>query len=321
MRKLLGVLLALCSLGAPAFAQNYPERPVRIVVPFSPGGSTDVTARVLAEGLTKRLKQQFIVENKPGAAGTTGIDLIAKSKPDGYSIGLSGVGPTAIIPMIDPSLPYSPDRDLDTIAVLTAIDLVLVTRPNFEAKTLKEVIAYAKANPGKVSYGSTGVAGPIHFALEYLARLADVKMLHVPYNGDSQMVNALLSGEIDIGYLTYAGGQAFVSSGRVHAIAAGGPKRIKSLPNLETVSEIMGWPDYSAYTWNTLVARKGTPPDVLQKLNIAVNEVLQEPQTQERFTNLGLIILGGSVDDARTFVAREVEKYKKIEAITGIKRE
>lgn len=321
MRKLLGVFLALCFCSAPAFAQTYPERPVRIIVPFSPGGSTDVTARVLADGLSKRLKQQFIVENKPGAAGTTGIDLIAKSKPDGYNIGLSGVGPTAIIPMIDPTLPYNPAKDLDTIAVLTAIDLVLVARPNFGPKTLKEVIAYAKANPGKVTYGSTGVAGPVHFGLEYLARLADVKMLHVPYTGDSQMVNALLSGEIDIGYLTYAGGQAFVSSGKVRALAAGGPQRIKSMPQLETVSEIMGWPDYSAYTWNTLVARKGTPPDVLQKLNMAVNDVLQEPLTKERFGNLGLIILGGSVDDARKFVASEVEKYKKIQAITDIKRE
>lgn len=321
MKRLLGAFFALWLCGAPAFAQGYPDRPVRIIVPFSPGGSTDVTARVLAEGLTRRLKTPFIVENKPGAAGTSGIDLVAKSKPDGYTIGLSGVGPTAIIPMIDPTLPYNPDKDLDTIIVMTAIDLVLVARPNFGPKTLKDVIAYAKANPGKVTYGSTGVAGPVHFGLEYLARLADVKMLHVPYTGDSQMINALLSGEIDIAYVTYAGGQAFVSSGKVRALAAGGPKRIKSLPDVETVGEIMGWPDYSAYTWNTLVARKGTPADVLQKLNTGVNDVLQEPQTKERFANLGLLILGGSVDDARKFVAGEVEKYKKIQAITEIKRE
>ncbi|MFG1265794.1 Bug family tripartite tricarboxylate transporter substrate binding protein [Xanthobacter aminoxidans] len=317
------IAAGLCCVPAvlPAWAQGFPDRPVRIVVPFAPGGSTDVTARVLADDLSTTFKQQFIVENKPGAAGTTGIDLVAKAKPDGYIIGLSGVGPTAIIPMIDPRLPYDPVRDLDTIAALTAIDVVLVSRPDFGPKTLPELLAYAKANPGQVSYGSTGVAGPIHFGLENLARRAGVKMLHVPYAGDSQLITALLSGQIDIAFLTFAGGQGFVTSGKVHALAAGGPKRIATMPDLPTVAEITGFADYDCYTWNILVTAKGTPPDVLRKLNEAVNAALAKPQTRERFASLGLLILGGNVDDARRFVAAEIEKYRKIEAETGIRRE
>lgn len=323
MKRTIRMLIAasLCVLPGLSWAQGFPDRPVRIVVPFVPGGSTDVIARVLADDLSTRLKQQFVVENKPGAAGTTGIDFVAKAKPDGYTIGLSGVGPTAIIPLIDTHLHYDPSRDLDTVAALTAIDVVLVSRIDFGPKTLPEVLAYAKANPGRVSYGSTGVAGPIHFGLEALARRAGVEMLHVPYAGDSQLVTALLSGQIDIAYVTVAGGQGIISNGKVRVLAAGGPKRITSLPDLPTVAELTGFANYACYTWNILVTAKGTPPEILRKLNEAVNAALAEPRTRERFASLGLLVMGGSVADARRFVSEEIEKYKQIQAETGIRRE
>jgi tripartite-type tricarboxylate transporter receptor subunit TctC len=242
MRVLAGLLLAMWV--ASASAQTYPDHPVRIIVPFVPGGSTDVTARIIAEGLSTTFKQQFVVENKPGAAGTLGVDAVAKSKPDGYTLGLSGVGPTAIIPIVDPKLSYNPSRDLDTIVGLSAIDVVLVARPDFGPKTLRETLDYAKANSEKVVYGSTGVTGPIHLQLENLAHLAKVKMLHVPYAGDAQVVTALLSGQIDIAYLTLAGGLGFVTAGKLHSLAAGGPKRSQSLPNLPTVEEQTGFKGY-----------------------------------------------------------------------------
>ena len=304
-----------------AAAQSYPQRPVRVIVPFVPGGSTDVTARLLADEMSVIFSQQFVVENRPGAAGTTGIDVVAKSKPDGNTLGLSGVGPTVVIPMIDPKLPYSPARDLDIVAAISAIDLVLVTRPDFGPRTLQETLDFARANPDKVSYGSTGVAGPVHIGLENLAHLAKVRMLHVPYAGDAQLVTALLSGQIDIGYLTVAGGLSFITAGKVRALAAGGPKRSRSLPDVATVAELTGFKDYDSYTWNVLVAAKGTDPGILQKLNAALNRTLAKPDVRERMDKLGLLILGGEVSDAEAFVAKETEKYRRIIAATGIRRE
>lgn len=319
MRVLAGLLLA--AWAACANAQTYPDHPVRIIVPFVPGGSTDVTGRIIAEGLSATFKQQFLVDNKPGAAGALGIDAVAKSRADGYTMGLSGVGPTAIIPMIDPNLPYNPSRDLDTVAALSAIDLVLVARPGFGPKTLQETLEYARANPGKVVYGSTGVAGPVHLQLENLAYLAKAKMLHVPYAGDAQVVTALLSGQIDIAYLTLAGGLGFVTAGKVHALAAGGPKRSQSLPDLATVAEQTGFTGYDAYTWNVLVVPKGTPPDILDRLNRAINELLARPEVKDKMDRLGLLTIGGDVSTASRFVANEIEKYKNIITATGVKRE
>ena len=320
-RSILVAIAIGSAIQAMAHAQTYPERTVKIIVPFVPGGSTDVTARILAEGLTKTFNQQVIVENKPGASGTVGIDAVAKSRPDGYTLGLSGVGPTAIIPMIDPNLPYNPARDLDVVAGLSTVDLMLVTRPDFAHTTLAAVIEFARKNPEKVTYASTGVAGPVHLQTENLTSLAGVKMLHVPYSGDAQVITALLSGQVDIAYLTVAGGLAMVQSGKLKAIAAGGPKRIQSLPDLPTVAELTGFKDYDAYTWNVLVAAKGTPRPVLDALNRATNEVMSNPDVKARFDTLGLLTMAGDVKSAQDFVASEIAKYKAIIARTGVKRE
>ena len=199
--------------------------------------------------------------------------------------------------------------------------MVLVARPDFGPKTLRETLDYAKANPEKVVYGSTGVAGPIHLQLENLAHLANAKMLQVPYSGDAQVVTALLSGQIDIAYLTLAGGLGFVTAGKVHALAAGGPKRSQSLPDLATVEEQTGFKGYDAYTWNVLVAPKGTPPEILEKLNRAINDIFARPDVKERMDKLGLLTIGGDVPTAAKFVANEIEKYRNIIATTGVKRE
>ena len=321
LRSILVVIALGSAIPAMAHAQAYPERTVKVIVPFVPGGSTDVTARILAEGLTKIFHQQVIVENKPGASGTVGVDAVAKSRPDGYTLGLSGVGPTAIIPMIDPNLPYNPTRDLDVIAGLSTVDLMLVTRADFAHTTLAAVIEFARKNPEKISYASTGVAGPVHLQMENLTNLAGVKMLHVPYSGDAQVITALLSGQVDIGYLTVAGGLAMVQSGKLKAIAAGGPKRIQSLPDLPTVAELTGFKDYDAYTWNVLVVAKGTSRPVLDALNRATNEVMSNPDVKARFDMLGLLTMAGDVKNAQDFVASEMAKYKAIIARTGVKRE
>ena len=231
------------------------------------------------------------------------------------------MGPTAIIPMLDPKLPYNPSRDLDVVAGLSTVDLMLVTRADFAHTTLAAVIEFARKNPEKITYASTGVAGPVHLQMENLTNLAGVKMLHVPYSGDAQVITALLSGQVDIAYLTVAGGLAMIQSAKLKAIAAGGPKRIQSLPDLPTVAELTGFKDYDAYTWNVLVAAKGTPRPVLDALNRATNGVMSKPDVKARFETLGLLTMAGDVKSAQDFVASEISKYKAIIARTGVKRE
>jgi tripartite-type tricarboxylate transporter receptor subunit TctC len=323
MRLLLSVLLAalLAQTVTPLRAQGYPERSVRMIVPFPAGGATDVTARILADELTARFKQTFVVENRAGAAGTIGIDQVAKSKPDGYTLGVSGVGPTAIFPILDPKLSYNPSRDLDMIAGLSAVDLFIIARLGFPANSMKELIDYARANPGKVTYATAGVAGPAQLQTENLALLAKIKMLHVPFAGDTPAITAVLSGDVDIGTVGVASGVNFVTGGKLKALGMGGPGRIKALPDVPTVVEQTGFKEFTGYTWNVLVSAKGTPSDVIDKLNVAINEISARPQVIEKLANVGLRTLPGDARTIAGFVAGEAASYRRVIELTGVKRE
>ena len=323
MRLLLSVLLAasFAQTATPLRAQGYPERSVRMIVPFPAGGATDVTARILADELTARFKQTFVVENRPGAAGAIGIDQVAKSRPDGYTLGVSGVGPTAIFPILDPKLSYNPSRDLDMIAGLSAVDLFIIARLGFPPNNMKELIDYARANPGKVTYATAGVAGPAQLQTESLALLANIKMLHVPFAGDTPAITAVLSGDVDIGTVGVASGGTFVTAGKLKALGMGGPARIKALPDVPTVVEQTGFKEFTGYTWNVLVSAKGTPPDVIDKLNAAINEISAKPEVIERLAGVGLRTLPGDARTIAGFVAGEAASYRRVIELTGVKRE
>ena len=308
-------------LGGTGHAQEYPDKPIRIIVPFTPGGSTDLTARIIGEGLSTELKQPVVIEHRPGAAGTIGVDLVAKSKADGYTIGLSGVGPTSIIPFIDKNLAYNFERDLEVVAGLSAVDGFIVARAEYPQKDIKALLDYAKANPGKVTYGTAGVAGPAQLQAEDLSLRAGVKMLHVPFAGDAPAITAILAGDVDIGFVAVAAGTTFVQSGKLKALAAGGPGRLKTLPDLPTVAEQTGFKDYTAYAWNVLVTPKGTPRAIIDRLNKAVNDVVAKPEIIQRLENIGLRTLPGDTKSAADFVAGEIAKNKRIIEVTGIKRE
>lgn len=316
-----GSLLVAESPIAPAVAQGYPDKSVRLIVPFPAGGATDVTARILADELTSKFKQTFIVENRAGAAGAIGIDQVAKSKPDGYTLGVSGVGPTAIFAILDPKLSYNPARDLDMIAGLSAVDLFIIARLGFPASNMKGLIEYARANPGKVTYSTAGVAGPAQLQMESLALFANIKMLHVPFAGDTPAITAVLSGDVDIGIVAVASGGNFVTGGKLKAFGVGGPIRLKALPDVPTVIEETGFKEFTGYTWNVLVAAKGTPPDVIEKLNGALNEISAKPEVIEKLANVGLRTLPGDVKTIAGFVAGEAANYKRVIELTGVKRE
>ena len=225
---------------SPAAAQTYPDKSVRLIVPFPPGGATDVTARILADELSTRFKQTFVVENRAGAAGAIGIDQVAKSKPDGYTLGVSGVGPTAIFPILDPKLSYSPARDLDVIAGLSAVDLIFIARNNLPASNMRELLDYARANPGKVTYSTAGVAGPAQLQAENLALAVGVKMLHVPFPGDTPAIAAVLSGDVDIGFVGVASSVSFVNSGKLKALGVGSPTRLQALEVTHELLPMLG---------------------------------------------------------------------------------
>lgn len=304
-----------------AAAQPYPDKSVRVIVPFPAGGATDATGRILADELTARFKQSFIPDNRPGAAGAIGIDQVAKSKPDGYTLGVSGVGPTAIFPALDPKLSYNPARDLDVIAGLSAVDLIFIARNSFGPGDMKQLIKYAQDNPGKVTYGTAGVAGPAQLQAESMALSANIKLLHIPFSGDAPAIQAVLSGDVDVAFVGVASAINFVSSGQVKALGVGSPERLKALPNVGTVVEQTGFKDFTGYTWNVLVVPKGTPKEISDRLNKALNEIAAKPEVIDKLSNLGLRVMPGNAQEISDFVAGEAARYRRIIELTGIKRE
>jgi tripartite-type tricarboxylate transporter receptor subunit TctC len=304
-------------------AEPYPTKSIKLIVPYSPGGSTDATARIVGDAMSEILGQPVVVENKPGGTATIGIDFVAKSKPDGYTLGVSGVGATAIIPLIDSKLNYSPLRDLDIIAGLINVDGVIVARPTLTQNNISELLDYARANPEKVTYSTAGVAGPAHLNTEFLELLAKVKMLHSPFSGDSPAITAVLTGDVDIAVVAAASATPFLAGGRLKALAANGPgaERLKALPELSSVTEQTGFKEYQPHTWSVLVSAKGTPPEVMEILNKAVNKALETPAVKQKLESLGLTPLGGDIKSTKAFVEDEIAAKKKLIDLVGLKRQ
>jgi tripartite-type tricarboxylate transporter receptor subunit TctC len=321
--RTLCILLAIVIAPAQLAAQSYPSKPVRFVVPVAPGGSTDTTARIIAEAMSSILGQPFVVENRPGAATTIGIDFVAKSKPDGYTVGISGVAAIAIIPNVDPKLSYNPDRDLDVISGLASVDGIIVARPDLKQNTMAEVLEASRTNPGSISFSTSGIAGPAHLEMEQLQRLSGTKMLHVPFSGDVPAITAVLSGDVSIAVVSTTAAMPFVLDGRLKALAANGPgtSRMKVMPDLASVSEQTGFSQYSPQMWSVLVAAKDTPPDVVDILNKAVNASLARPDVVERFAKLGLRPLSGDARKIQEFVRTDAAEKKRIIDAIGLKRE
>ena len=325
MLRLAFGLIALLFVSAPteSSAQSYPNKPIRLIVPFTPGGSTDATARIVGEAMSDILGQPVVIENRPGAAATLGIDIVAKSKPDGYTLGVSGVGATAIIPIIDPKLPYHPSRDLDVIAGLNSVYGVIVAKPDFKPNNMQELFALARATPGKITYSTSGVAGPAHLNLEYLQQLAGIKLLHVPFSGDVPAITAVLTGDVNFASVATASATPFIVDGKLKALAANGPgtSRMKLKPDLPSVPEQTGFKDYDPHTWSVLVSARGTPPEVIAILNKAVNQALAKPAVVERLENLGLKPLHGDVKWAQEFVEKQIAEKKRVIDLINLKRE
>jgi len=311
-------LAAAVLLPALADAQTYPGKPIHIVVPFPPGGSTDLLARRIGEKLAAAWGQPVIVDNRAGAGGTLGAEYVAKSAPDGYTLLMGVTGTNAISGALYPALRYDVSKDFAPVSMVVSSPLVLVRNPGFPARTVKEIVAQAKAHPGAVSYGSPGNGTSMHLTGEMFKAAAKVSMLHIPYRGSAGALTDLMGGQIDTMFGDFLVVWPQLEAGKLEPIAVTSKERHKMLPNVPTIAE-SGYPGFEALSWQGLFAPANTPPAVVEKLNREVNKVMASADIQDYFGSRGFTLGGGSPAEFRTFVLKEVEKWGRIVKVSGAK--
>lgn len=318
---LIGIAAILAAV-APQFAraQDFPTRPVQIVVAFPPGGPTDFVGRIIADKMTQLLGQRVYVDNKPGANGTLGGADVAKSDPDGYSLFLTTSGAVTVSPHIMPKMPFDTFRDFTPVALVTTVHEVLVVSPQLGVKNVKELVALAKKKPGGVTFASTGVGSPPHLAQLLLDAAADVKFLHVPYRGAAPALTDLLGGQVQVVALDIPVVISQIQAGKLVPIGIAGDKRDAVLPDVPTLAE-QGYPNTDASNWYALLAPAKTPPAVIAKLNKAVNDALNDPAVHEKLVKTGATPVGGTPEALGTFMKAQYDKWGRIIKDNGIKAE
>ncbi|SIR76331.1 tripartite tricarboxylate transporter substrate binding protein [Pseudacidovorax sp. RU35E] len=319
-RKFAVGLFALTGLvAAPASAESaYPSKPIRMVVAFAAGGSTDIVARSIGVRLSEALGVPVVIDNRGGANGTIGSDVVAKAAPDGYTIMMGEVGSLAMAPGLYPKLPYDPSKDFAPITLVARTPLLALVKTDSPIKSLADLIANARANPGKLSYPSSGAGGPNHLAGELFNMQANVKTLHVPYKGGGPAALSLVSGETDFGLLSRVTIDAQLQGGRARALAVASDQRLPNMPNVPTFAEA-GLPGYTAETWFMLVAPAGTPQPIVDRLNAEVAKILPNAETKERFAAMGAFGVGNSPAAATTFLKSELAKWTKVSKAADIR--
>jgi len=299
-------------------AKGYPEKPIRLVVPVSAGGGTDIVARFIGQRLTDTWRQQVVVDNRAGAGGSIGAGIVAKSSPDGYTLLLGSVGHITFTPALYRKLPYDPEKDFVPISLVAEQPFVLAAHPSLRANSIKELIALAKSQPGKVIYGSGGAGGASHLGVEMLQIMAGISMVHVPYKGTGPGMTALLSGEIPLLLVGVATALPHIKNGAVKALAVSGGKRSQALPDVPTVSEA-GVPGYQFDVWYGVLFPAGTPAAVVRKMNAGLVQLLKSPATATRFASLGLEPLSSTPEEFSALIRREIPKWQKVVKAAGLK--
>lgn len=312
-------LLALCtgSWAQPAPATAWPVRPIKIVVPFPAGGGYDFMARNIGQRLSESLGQPVVIENRAGANGNIGSDVVAKAAPDGYTLLLGGIGPQALSPALYPKLPYNPERDFQPVALVATQPNVLIVHPSLPVKSVAELVAYAKANPGRLSFGSTGNGSGQHFGLEQLRQVAGIDVVHVPYKGASPLHMALLSGEVSAGFNIVQLPMQQVRKGELRALATASKKRSVLATDVPTLAEL-GMPiDFD--TWYAVYAPARTPREIVTRLNTEINRILAQPELKERANALGIELQGGSPEQLAEHMQGEIARWSRLAGAANIK--
>jgi tripartite-type tricarboxylate transporter receptor subunit TctC len=319
-KKILGLALAaalVASAGA-AMADDFPNRPARIVVGFPPGGINDIVARVMAERLTQALGQPVVVENRAGAGGTIGADLVAKSRPDGYTLLMGSVSNIAMAPSQYKALPYDPAKDFAPVALVAAAPNVLVVHPDFPVQSVRDLLAAARQKPGSINYASAGLGTSNHLTVELLQVMTGVQFNHVPYKGDAPGTADVVAGQVPMIFPTLPVALPFIKSGKLRAIAVSSAGRSSLLPEVPTVAESGGLPDFEVSVWVGIFAPAGTPREVVGRLNGEIAKIVRVPAVRERLAGLGAEPVGNSVESFTSYIRTELAKWSRVAKAAGI---
>jgi tripartite-type tricarboxylate transporter receptor subunit TctC len=313
-RAAIAVGFAFCSafaLGAPAQAQDFPDRTVTLVVPFAAGGSTDVVARIIAQKMSEDLGQQVIVQNVAGAGGNLGAANVARADPDGYTILMATVATHALNPLILKTKPYDPEKDFAPISLLVVVPNVLVVNPELPAKTVQELLALLKAEPETYAYASSGNGTPLHLSGELFKKMAGVEMQHIPYKGSGPALNDVIGNQVPIMFDNLPSSSGHIKAGTLRALAVTTAERASSFPDIPTIAE-SGIPDYETYTWNALFAPANTPQPVIARLNEAAKKALADPAVQKRMDEFSAKIVGSTPEELASHVKAELAKWTPV---------
>jgi tripartite-type tricarboxylate transporter receptor subunit TctC len=301
---------------APAAAQNYPVKPIRIIVPYAPGGSTDVVFRILAPRLTEILGQQAVVENRPGGSSTIGLDIAAKSAPDGYTLGVANITFGAN-PSLMKKMPFDSEKDLVPVSLVSIVTLVLAVHPSVPARTVKQLIALAKARPGSLNYGSAGNASANHLATERFSHMTGTKMVHIPYKGGGPAVVSIVGGETAILFATIPSSIQHFQTGKLIPLGVSSLKRNVALPDVPSVAET-AVPGFEAIEWNGVLVPAGTPQAVIARLHQALAKALSIPEVRERILSLGADPVGSTPEEFAAFIKKELATWSVVIKEVGI---
>lgn len=323
MKSLASAAALACALAGPAAqaqtAAQWPERPIRLVVPFPAGGPTDIAARVMGKALADRLGTPFVIENKAGAHGFIGAGDVARSKPDGYTLMMASIGTMAINPGLYPDIPYDANKDFTPLALVLTVPIAVVINPQqMPVQTVPELVRYLKAHPDRVNYGSAGNGGSSHLVPEYFKFKTGASMTHIPYKGSSPAVTDLVAGQIQIMFDTLLTSTPFVKAGKLRMLAVTTAQRLPDYPQVPTMAEALGAPDFEASSWFAMYAPADTPEPVQKKLSLAINQALGDADVKRRLAELGAIPAGGTPAELAAFQLAEQRKWGQVIKAAGI---
>jgi tripartite-type tricarboxylate transporter receptor subunit TctC len=314
------VLLLSLAFSCAVQAQSYPNRPVKVIIPWPPGQATDLAARIVAEKLSQQLGQPFVMENKPGAGGAIGTEVVVKSPPDGYTLLAASSGPISIMPNLQ-KIPYDPLKDLAPVSLIAAAPFALVTHPSFPASNAKEFVALVRANPGKYTFASSGTGATAHMFAELFNSMAQLKAVHVPYKGSAPALTDLIGGQVGYAIETVASVGGHVKAGRLKVLGITSARRSAALPEVPPLAEAAEIPGYDAVAWIGYAAPAGTPREVLARLAAEIQKAVQATDLRERYLTLGMDTASNTPEEMAAYMRREQERYASIIKNAGIKIE